>query len=66
MSSAAEDLMLFFQMINGRLAEITGAYVDDSLGMRTPEFEKESEKRQERFDSKPRQFGNFTFTGIQV
>ena len=53
-------------MVNGMLAGLTGAYVDDSIGTGTAEFEKHSEKTQERFDSKPREFNNFTFAGIQI
>ena len=66
MSPAAGDLSLFFKMVNGQLAGMTGAYVDDSIGTGTPDFERESEKTQERVESKPREFDNFTFAGIQV
>ena len=66
MTSTSGDLSLFFKMLNGQLAGLTEAYVDDSIGTGTPEFEKHSEKTKERFESKPRDFGRFTFADIQV
>ncbi len=66
MSCTAGDLSLFFKVVHGKLAGITGAYVDDTLGAGDEDFQKESEKTQEKFESKPREFDNFVFAGIEI
>lgn len=45
---------------------MTGAYVDDTIGTGDKAFEKESEATGDRFQSKPREVGNFQFAGIQI
>lgn len=59
-------LSLFFKMLNGNLAGLTRAYVDDTIITWTRVFEKESEKTEARFGSKPGAYCNFTFAGILV
>ena len=60
------DLSLFFKVVHGKLACITGAYVDDTIGSGTNSFEKESRLTEQRFRSKAREYDSTTFVGIEV
>ena len=60
------DLSLFFQTIRGKLAGLTGAYVDDSIGTGDARFEEKSRLMERKFESKAREYENFKFAGIQI
>lgn len=66
MTSTTGDLSLFFKVVEGQLREMTGAYVDDTIGTGTTKFEKESITTGERFLSKEKELGNFDFAGIEI
>ena len=66
MKQATLDLSLFFKKLHGKLQGLSGMYVDDGTHAGNKEFEKDNERIEKRFHSKPREFDNFKFSGITV
>lgn len=66
MSRTALDICLFFKHINGKLAGLSGYYVDDNISTGTEKFEKLTRETEKRFDSKPRTYNSFKFAGIEI
>jgi len=66
MEPTAGDLSLFFKVVDGNLAGLTGCYVDDNLLKGTPEFITETDVTVTRFDSRPRELDTFTFAGVEL
>lgn len=60
------DMSLFFKGLKGKLSGLTGVYVDDTLGAGNDVFLKEANMTQEKFESRAREFDNFTFAGMEV
>lgn len=60
------DVSLFFMYIDGKLAGMTGSYVDDSLHCGNEKFLKPSGKSLEKFESRDREFDDFVFAGVTV
>lgn len=66
MDRTALDISLFFNSIQGKLAGLSGTYVDDGIHAGTPEVLQECNKTQTKFKSRARELDNFTFAGIKV
>lgn len=66
MTHRTSDLSLFFKVIHGKLADITGAYVEDTIGAGTNSFEMESRLTEQRSQSTARGYDSTTFAGIEV
>ena len=66
MSQASLYISFFFKMIRGKLAGMSGMYVDDGIHAGNDEFLKLCDRTQKRFKSKPREMGTFTFAGVRV
>ena len=60
------DLSLFFKTVKGELAGMIGAYVDDTIGAGTAQFSRDSLVTEKRFDSSPRQKGDFKFARMEI
>lgn len=50
----------------GRTIGVSGTYVDDAVIAATPDFERIMEATLRRFESKPRVYDSFDFSGTQV
>ena len=66
MRPTAGDLSLYIRRIHDELEGLVGAYVDDSIGTGTTDFENESRITEKKFQSKPREMDRFTFAGIEI
>ena len=66
MVNCTGDLSLFFRRDGDSLSGVTGVYVDDQIHAGSPKFEEESRLTEQRFQSKPREYDNFKFAGIQI
>lgn len=66
MSQTNLDISLFFKLIRGQLSGLSGTYVDDGIHTGDDAFLKDCDKTQAKFQSREREFNNFTFAGIQV
>ena len=66
MSQTSLDISLFFKMISGKLAGMSGMYVDDGIHAGNDEFLKLCDKTEEKFKSKPREMRGFTFAWVRV
>lgn len=66
MRASALDIRLFFKLIQGKLAGISGMYVDDSFHAGNEEFLEHTKKTEQKFDSKPRDMNDFNFAGMHV
>ena len=66
MRPTAGDLSLYIKRTHDELEGMVGAYVDDSIGTGTKQFEEYSKLTEQRFQSKPRETQRFTFAGIEI
>ena len=66
MSQATLDISLFFKVQDGILQGVSGYFVDDGIHAGNELFQKENEKIEQRFISKPREFDDFKFAGIHI
>lgn len=66
MTPTALDISMFFKSVQGRLSGVTGVYVDDSLSAGNNDFLQDTDKTQAKFESREREFDNFTFAGVEV
>jgi hypothetical protein len=66
MNPTAGDISLFTMHVDSELCGIAGTYVDDSLLSGNADFLKLPDMSQQKFDSRERQFDNFTFAGVDI
>lgn len=66
MQRSALDISLFFKLVRGKLAGVSGTYVDDGIHTGNDEFLKECDKTEQKFTSRQRALDNFTFSGIEI
>jgi Reverse transcriptase (RNA-dependent DNA polymerase) len=67
MKQTKGDFSLFFKHVASRLVDLLGSFVDDLLRAGTLNFKKHSNaETQSRFDIKPPNEDDFTFTGIEI
>lgn len=60
------DMSLYVRYMHGRLAGLTGSYVDDSLHAGRKEFLSETDKSLQKFRSRKREINAFEFAGVQI
>lgn len=66
MVTATREFSIFTGTRRGRLSEITGTNVDDTLSAEDDRFEKESQKTERRLEYSPRYLDSLTLAGIQI
>ena len=66
LKAAKHDLSLYFKNTKGKLDGVIGTYVDDSLIVGTPAFEKESQLTLKKFISRPREYAPLAFAGVDI
>ena len=66
MTPLSSDIAAFYKKGKGATSGMLGLYVDDSIAAVGPEFVKEVEKIQNRFDAKPTKWDQFHFLGVRI
>lgn len=60
------DPALFFHSIKGEVQGIIGSYVDDTISTGNDDFVESSKTIEKTFESKPREYQNFKFAGMEI
>ncbi len=66
MENTAADMSLFFKRAHKSLRGLLATYVDDTLCTGTRDFERDTSKTEQKFETKKREYGRMRFAGTYI